>query len=402
MLLRIDASSITPGHSAGVEAFTYGLVAGLAEATPYDLEVEVPRGTQADWQEQITDERVRWSEVTTALQTIGPVGRKLRRHLPPAFGASKVVRHVVNRIRDRRRENPSALSDLTFYPFPGVPSRARPAAMVLHDLRWFRAEHKGNGYAAIIRNNVAAASAVVVSWPHPFQQAFAAFPEARDKLVLIPPPAFHARPAGVISRPEPGLLLYPSGTSGHKNHATLLDAMAILPDFRLVCPGPLIEPQASELRARANRSDIRGRISFPGFVSVSELANLYSRAAAVVVPSTWEAASGAIFEAFSWGLPVACADVAPLRAQVEFADGEVRFFAPYDARSIAEAVQRLTAERAHYCTASRHASLRLANRTWADTARDYAEVFAWIHAGSKGPIPRSTFATGSAAAEGLK
>ena len=109
------------------------------------------------------------------------------------------------------------------------------------------------------------------------------------------------------------------------------------------------------------------------------------------MPSTWEAASGAIFEAFSWGLPVACADVEPLRAQVEFADGDVCFFDPDDPESMAHAVRRLTDEHARYSAASRHANLRLAERTWAGTARDYADVFAWVDGGSQGPIPRSSF-----------
>jgi hypothetical protein len=79
---------------------------------------------------------------------------------------------------------------------------------------------------------------------------------------------------------------------------------------------------------------------------------------------------------------------------VKFAKGDVCFFHPDDPRSIAHAVRKLTAERARYSAASRRASLRLAGRTWAGTARDYVDVFAWVKGGSRGPIPRSSFATG--------
>jgi glycosyltransferase involved in cell wall biosynthesis len=132
-------------------------------------------------------------------------------------------------------------------------------------------------------------------------------------------------------------------------------------------------------------------VHFTGFIPVGDLEVLYARAGLVVVPSTWEAASGAIFEAFSWGLPVVCADVEPLRAQVEFARGDACFFSPYDPASLAHAVRRAAADRDRYVNASRAAARCLARRTWRDTAKDYADVAAWVAGGGRGPVPRSAF-----------
>jgi glycosyltransferase involved in cell wall biosynthesis len=333
--------------------------------------------------------------VEVPLRSDGRLGTRLRRHVPDRIRSSLLARRLVNAVRDHAREVPSNDVDLTLYPFPGVPVRARPAVVVLHDLRRFQPEFRQPGYEAVIRQNVSTAAAVTVSWPHPFQQALAMFRGAEGKIAMVPPPVFHSRPSGTVTRPETGLLVYPSSTASHKNHATLLEAMALLPEYRLVCPGPLVEPQAASLLARAAQPDIAGRVSFPGFVPVPELEALYARASIVIVPSTWEAASGAIFEAFSWGLPVACADVEPLREQVAFAGADACFFGPYDARSLAQAVRIVAADRERYAAASREGGRRMSQRTWADTARDYAEVFDWVANGGSGPIPQRLFASGA-------
>ena len=277
MRLRIDASSIKPGHAAGVEVFTYGLAAGLAEAAPeLDLEVEVLRGTQSDWRKQVTD--------ATGALFGGDDGSANRRPLgqPTAAARTSPARRVKSgtarfqqRTQPGARKDPPSSADLTFYPFPLVPASAQPSVIVLHDLRWLKPENRDSGYAAVIRKNVSAAAAIVVSLGRiPSSRPWPPFPRRSDKLVLIPPPTFNARPPHAPANREADLLLYPSSTAQHKNHAPLLDAMAMLPAFRLVCPGPLVEPQASALLARAGLPDLGGRVSFPGFVSVEELNDL--------------------------------------------------------------------------------------------------------------------------------
>ncbi|RLP94451.1 glycosyltransferase [Micromonospora sp. CV4] len=390
MRIGIDATSVRPGHSAGIEAFTYGLLNGMADG-PHELTVHVLNGTGDEWRQQVPSERIRWSEVRTPLRTDNRLGRLLRRHAPRSAVTSVALRRTVNRVRQWNR-SPAAGVDVTVYPFSAVPVHADPSVIVLHDLRQLQPSLGSPGFAEVIRRNVAQAAAVVVSWPHPYEQALQAFPEARDKIAMIPLPAFHAARPQPSTEPEPGLLVYPSSTAPLKNHATLLEAMALLPECRVVCPGPLVEPEASRLLARASRPDLRGRVSFPGFVSTEELASLYARASAVVVPSLWEAASGAMLEAFSWGLPVACADSEPLLAQLDFTGADAAVFAAHDPAALAAAVRRLLQEREHYARASHAAGALLAARTWPNTSADYLAVLDWVGAGRPGPMPRSSFA----------
>jgi glycosyltransferase involved in cell wall biosynthesis len=109
----------------------------------------------------------------------------------------------------------------------------------------------------------------------------------------------------------------------------------------------------------------------------------------------WEAASGAVFEAFSWGLPVACADVPPLRAQIDFAGGNAAFFDPADPADMARAVRTVVADRERYAEASRRAGLRLAGRSWREVAADYAAVLDWVGRGRRGPMPVAPFVAGA-------
>lgn len=408
MRINIDASSIIPGRSAGVEAFAYGLIGGLTSLPGHDLEVTIVRGTGADWSQRIREtlpagaahddpgSTLRWSEVALPLAGTTGFGGRLRRALPASVRSSRLARRAVTAVRHRAA--PAVTDDVpTLYPFHRVPVRASRPIVTLHDLRGFQPQFRSPADMEVVRDNVARAAAVIVSWPHPYRQALETFPEARDKIALIPLPAFHAhRPEAPAIDRDPGLLLYPSSTAAHKNHATLVSAMSLLPDLRLACPGPLVQPAAGALAAQVDAAGLGGRVSFPGFVSNTQLEQLFARAAAVVVPSLWEAASGAVFEAFSWGVPVACADVAPLRAQVEFAGGEVCFFDPASPEATASAIRRLLADREHYAAQSRRAGARLAARSWTETARDYADVVAWVADGRPGPMPRSSFVAGVA------
>ncbi|MEU5564184.1 glycosyltransferase [Micromonospora musae] len=391
MRVRVDVTPIRPGHSAGVATFSTGLLNGLVEGTDHDLAVTALQGTTETWRRLIPSDRPVWSEATIALRTDNRVGDLLRRCTPRRVHTSLAVRRVINIIRQRARPTGTDDADVTLHPFHCVPLGSGPSVVVVHDLRHLHPELGSPGYRTVIADNIARAEAVVVSWPHPYQQLRELFPEAREKTVLIPPPTFQPAPDRSVAEPEPDLLIYPSSTGPHKNHRTLLEAMTLLPGYRLVCPGPLLQPEAKRLLTRITEPDLRGRVTFPGYVSTAELNGLYARANAMVMPSLWEAASGPAFEAFSWGLPLVCADVEPLRAQLAFVDGEAGLFSPTDPADLARAVRHVLDAREHYAAASVRAGRRLAGRTWIGAARDYAAVLEWVASGRPGPIPRSDF-----------
>jgi len=137
-------------------------------------------------------------------------------------------------------------------------------------------------------------------------------------------------------------LLYPSQTWPHKNHAGLLEALALIRnrdgvDIPLVCPGTRTSEYRS-LEAMMDRLGLRDTTRFPGFVTPLELRGLYALGRALVFPSRFEGWGLPVCEAFSAGLPVACSAVAGLPDLVGDAG---LLFDPEDIDQIADSVLRL-------------------------------------------------------------
>lgn len=391
MRLEVDATAVVPGQSAGVEEFTYGLLQAMAaDARQHELSAVVAAGSLDAWRERVAACDMRWAEVPVPFSRETKMKSLLLRAAPASLRNGRLVRSALNEMRKRavaRRQD--AEPDLTLYPFHRVLASRSDFVMTVHDLRVFEPDFYSPRDAAVVQRNVAAAAAVVASWPHPYESLIRRFPEAARKIFLVPLPAFNCRPSDVERSPERNLLIYPSSTAGHKNHIVLIEAMRHLPDHHLVCVGPLLEPEASILQRRVQELGLERRITFTGFVPKNELQDWLRRADCVVVPSLWEAASGAIFEAFSWGIPVSCADVPPLRAQVGYSGAEVEYFSAHKGIDAAKSIGRAGARRKVLSEASAAAGRRLRSRDWAGVAADYWLIAEWAHGGQQGDEART-------------
>jgi glycosyltransferase involved in cell wall biosynthesis len=144
-----------------------------------------------------------------------------------------------------------------------------------------------------------------------------------------------------LSLPD-GFLLYPAQTWPHKNHETLLEALALIRRREglavpLVCPGKR-NRHFRRIETRIGELNLSGAALFPGFVTPLELRGLYELATALVFPSRFEGWGLPICEAFSAGLPVASSSASSLPDLV----GDVGLlFDPEDPEEIAASVLRL-------------------------------------------------------------
>lgn len=132
--------------------------------------------------------------------------------------------------------------------------------------------------------------------------------------------------------------LYPAITYPHKDHRTLLDAVATLaadrPDVMLVLTGGAGSEEEA-VRRRIESSDLRGRVLRTGRVAEVTLDRLYALAAAVVVPSRYEGFGLPVLEAMARGCPVLAARAGSL-PEVARAEDLVE---PGDVTAWAEAMQ---------------------------------------------------------------
>jgi glycosyltransferase involved in cell wall biosynthesis len=148
------------------------------------------------------------------------------------------------------------------------------------------------------------------------------------------------RPAS--SLPERGFVLYPANRWKHKNHDALLQAIRWLRDERglkidAVFTGHDV-PNGYPLEQMASEYGVAEQIHCLGYVTVEELAYLYSRAAMLVFPSLFEGFGLPVIEAMAAGCPVAAAADTSLP---EAGADAVEYFDPASPYSIGSAIEKL-------------------------------------------------------------
>ena len=177
----------------------------------------------------------------------------------------------------------------------------------------------------------------------------------------VPPKKVTVTPHGVDPAFTPGdgshagYLLFVGAVQARKDPLAALDA-ADAAGLPLVVAGPEKEPELGrELRARG--ADVRGWVDKP------ELAELYRRAAALLLPSRYEGFGMPALEALASGTPVVLSDDAALREVA----GDAGIYG-----DLVEGVRTALAERERYARAGLE---RAALFTWEASARLTADVY---------------------------
>ncbi len=177
-----------------------------------------------------------------------------------------------------------------------------------------------------------------------------AYPSAAGKVRVVPNAAsseFRVIPRGRALRTvrsrfgiEAPFVLSVGDLQPRKNHIGLINAFASLtaahPELKqhLVITGQNTW-FAPKIMAAAQASGVADRIHFTGFVSDSDLVNLYNACDCFVFPSFYEGFGLPILEAMACGRAVACSSTS---AMPEVADGAGLLFDPRNPASIARAV----------------------------------------------------------------
>lgn len=127
-----------------------------------------------------------------------------------------------------------------------------------------------------------------------------------ERVVVAPPGVERADVApGSTASGAPRLLTLAAVTPV-KNHALLLDALALVADrpWTAVCAGPVPDPgHLAALRARASASGVDGRVAWPGAVLGPGLDRLWAETDLLVHPSRSETFGLVVAEAHAHGIP---------------------------------------------------------------------------------------------------
>jgi glycosyltransferase involved in cell wall biosynthesis len=142
-------------------------------------------------------------------------------------------------------------------------------------------------------------------------------------------------------------LFYPAQFWAHKNHARIVQALALLRDeHRLKIPvvfcgshaGETRQVVFSELHGLSSRLKLDSQIHYLGYVPEEDMSALYGEALALVMPTFFGPTNIPVLEAWACGCPVLTSGIRGIREQV----GDAAVLAdPNSAESIAEGIYRL-------------------------------------------------------------
>lgn len=267
------------------------------------------------------------------------------------------------------------------------PLRTTPHVLTVHDLQPLeRQATHGRGKRAYLRvvlpRSVRSARAVAVPSDFVRHSVVARFGVDPARVVTIPH-GVHWSPSGATPaddvRARFGLdgpvVLYPAITYPHKNHATLVEAFALVrsthPDAVLVLPGGEGACEA-DLAAQIDRLGLRPHVRRLGRIPDADVAGLFAVAAVVAVPSRYEGFGLPAVEAMAAGVALVAANATALPEVVGAAGVLVD---PDDPAVWAEAIGRLLGDPAERARLVARGHERVQHYTWRANAEAFADLY---------------------------
>ena len=199
------------------------------------------------------------------------------------------------------------------------------------------------------------------------------YPAAKAKTIVIPEGVeqLYRQAKRTASSKTEKVLVCTGSMYPHKNLRLVVQALALLPEFKLVLVGSRSAFQ-QDIEQYVKNHQLDKRVEFAGYLSDQELVALYRSAYALVFPSLSEGFGLPGLEAMAVGLPVIAANIPIFR---EIYQDAAAYFDPYSVAELVETVRTLEPSRKTLITAGRK---RAKNFDWVDavaaTLQQYATV----------------------------
>ena len=296
------------GEVGGTEAYLTRLLAALGDRPPaYDYRLFVLPGFAA-----AHPHLARRFEFDTAPVT--GARRSIRVAAESTWLAGRVRRHGIDLIHHAGGTVP--------------PGRQPPTLLTVHDIQYltfpsFFSPTKRRYLATMVPRSVQRATAVMVATEFVKGTLVEHLAVDPDRVVVVPIPTQRELPpatpaAEVRARYDLGdrpFFLYPAITYPHKNHAVLVEAMALVvdrhPEALLVLTGGTASAEPA-IETEIFRRNLTGHVRRPGRVSSADLDGLFAEAAALVFPSRYEGFGVPVVEAMQRRCPVVAAECTAL------------------------------------------------------------------------------------------
>ena len=199
-------------------------------------------------------------------------------------------------------------------------------------------------------------------------------------------PAADAAPvSGDVRSP---FLLYPARFKPYKNHAWLVDALALLHargerDWQVVFTGICACPP--DLARRIDHLGLTAHVHVLRKVTRRQLRDLYRRAWATVVPSLYEQGSFPLMEALACGCPAVAAAIPALEEQFAPLGEAMPFVDPADPAALLPVLDRIAADRSGFIAAQGAGFRGMQAYTWADAGARWLALLREAAAPARAP-----------------
>jgi len=393
--VAIDVPIRSGGHVGGVEQFVLGLVSGLSERDD-DIEYTVvTHPGDPDWLspyvgDEITFvprpwsgpvERVRWA--------LGPIADVVEPVVKPVIEAARS--QSAGGVGDAEGFFESLGVDLVHFPTQRYLNSELPTVYNPHDLqhRHYPENFSDRQLAnrrETYRSGCEGSAAVDVPSSFTKQDVVDAFDVTAKDVYAIPrgPPIdvyeSNTQVAVTETRERFGLperfVFYPAQPWPHKNHETLIEALALARDdldceISLVCTGKRTA-HWERVERRIVDLGLTDLVQYLGYVSPAHLRNLYSLATFVVFPSRFEGGGFPLLEAWSESTAVTCSNVTALP---EKAGDCARLFDPTEPVEIAQSLRELSRDTTFRNDLARCGVDRVSAFSWNKTAATYSALY---------------------------
>ena len=165
------------------------------------------------------------------------------------------------------------------------------------------------------------------------------------KVIVIPHGADESyyQPAKPVDRPLPDeFIFYPANFWKHKNHDRLLQALSLLQKEKNLCIPVMFtgfeQANGYPLRDKTKAYRLASQCHILGYVTVEEMAYLYSRAHMLIFPSLFEGFGIPLIEAMAVGCPVVASDATSIPEVIGDAG---LLFDPMSPRAMADAIEKV-------------------------------------------------------------
>jgi glycosyltransferase involved in cell wall biosynthesis len=375
-----------------VHSFTFGLIDGfLAVESRHEFVLIVTRSNRGMFTKYEDRRGIRIFELN---ENGYPLIRRYYESLHWKVRASQAVTRALNRVLSTAgRRILDAEADVQYAPYcpsPLFPYSKKPSIYSIHDLQhvhhpeFFTTEQLAER-RLVFSQCIGNATLIQASSEYMGRDFLEHFPQlTRSQVVVIPEGVDFdefSRPRSLADlkmkyRLPDQYLLYPAQLWHHKNHMTVLRALARLNANGEVVPLVLTGARyqaADQIFKFIDENGLSGQVAHLGVVPFDELVALYQHASLLVMPSLFESNSMPILESAAAGTPIVASRIPPNEELAKHL--HMRLFSPTDDVELATVLMEALQQRAVEAAKIDENRAVVRHYSWENAARGYLAAF---------------------------